>query len=218
MTIFKRKSTPPTVSPLAPPPPPPASTYHPQQQQQQQQQYQQTQQYAARPPQSQSGSGSGQGSYRGQQQLQPPNGHMQASPNDLARIGTNGTTGSVSSRSEKRRSGFFGLGGKKDKEKERIEKEEREREKLAQGQMQGVSISTLILLLHTTGSGPSRANRQARFRCGLIAATRSRSSASLVLGPSTTPASRLQPLVPADPAKPAGQARTVLHPPYRDAQ
>ena len=217
MTIFKRKSTPPTVSPLAPPPPPPASTYHPQQQQQQ---YQQTQQYASRPPQQPLGSGSGQGSYRGQQQLQPPNGHMRASPNDLARIGTNGTTGSVSSRSEKRRSGFFGLGGKKDKEKERIEKEEKEREKLAQGQMQmqGVSILTLILLLHATGSGPSRENRQGRFRCGLIAATRSRSSASVVLGPTTTPAPRLQPLVPADPAKPAGQARTVLHPPYRDAQ
>lgn len=44
---------------------------------------------------------------------------------ELQRIGTNGTmeTGSVSSKGEKRRSGFFGLGGKKDKHKEK-EKDE----------------------------------------------------------------------------------------------
>lgn len=151
MTIFKRKSTPPTISPLAPPPPPPASTYHPQSQHQQH-----PQQYAQRPPSNAQHPQAG--SYRGapqhlhpqsphqrppphhQMQMQPPNGH--ASPNDLARIGTNGTAdGSVSSRSEKRRSGFFGLGGKKDKEKDRLEKEEKERERERQEQGQGVSVT-----------------------------------------------------------------------------
>ena len=48
-----------------------------------------------------------------------------SSPNDLSRVGTNGTmNGSVSSKGEKRRSGFFGLGGKKDKEKDKEDKHE----------------------------------------------------------------------------------------------
>jgi len=66
--------------------------------------------------------------------MHPANGHGHghSSPNDLARIGTNGTAGSVSSRSEKRRSGFFGLGGKKDKDKEKLHEEK---------QAQGVSAS-----------------------------------------------------------------------------
>jgi hypothetical protein len=44
---------------------------------------------------------------------------------ELQRIGTNGTMeGSISSKSEKRRSGFFGLGGKKDKNKEQSVQQE----------------------------------------------------------------------------------------------
>jgi hypothetical protein len=37
----------------------------------------------------------------------------------LERVGSGAPSDSVSSRGEKRRSGFFGLGGKKDKDKER---------------------------------------------------------------------------------------------------
>lgn len=100
--MFKRKSTPPTISPLAPPT---SNQYPDRRLSQQQSQHRMGSPQGLAPP----GTGSGPG---------PGSGTAYNSGTPVGRTGSYDSSTIKSEKSEKRRSGFFGF-GKKDKDKER---------------------------------------------------------------------------------------------------